>query len=137
MSKKILASLIAGMLLVSVASPAGAATSLECTAARLVNGTRAAHDLRVVALRHRLMRHAERQARRMARQRRLSHSSLDISGFNALGEIVGTSDTVRRVHRAFLRSRPHRRIMLGRWRWLGVGVVRRGQRVYVAEIYAR
>lgn len=137
MFKSVLASLMAAALVVSLAGPARAVATPEDVAARLVNETRVHRDLRRLALGDRLARFAERQARRMARQRRLFHSSLDISGYDALGEIVGTADTVRRVHRAFLRSRPHRRIMLGRWRLLGVGVVRRGDRVYVAEIYAR
>lgn len=137
MSTKALAVVIAGLLLVSLAGPARAVTSPEETAARLVNDARDAKDLRLLDLARRLSRYAERQANRMARQRRLFHSSLDMSGYRALGEIVGTADTVRRVHRAFLRSRTHRRIMLGRWGLLGVGVARRGDRVYVAQIYAR
>lgn len=134
---RVMATLMAALLFLSLAAPDAPASTLERTSARLVNQTREARDRKLLDLRDRLSRYAERQARRMARQRRIFHSSLDISGFRALGEIVGTADTVARVHRAFLRSRPHRTIMLGRWRVLGVGVVRRGDRVYVAQIYAR
>lgn len=109
----------------------------ERKAFELVNRTRDRHDLRLLTARARLMRYAEHHARVMARKQRLFHSPLDLDGYRALGECVGYGDTVLDVHRAFLDSREHRKILLGRWRWVGIGVASRDGLRYVTEVFAR
>jgi uncharacterized protein YkwD len=135
MRRKLTLLVVAAVLAVPV--PAAGLQPPERTALRLVNDTRDRKDLRILDARRRLSRYAERHAHRMANQRRLFHSSLRISGYDSLGEIVASASSVRAAHRAFLRSSPHRRVMLGRWRMIGLGVARRGDDVYVVEIYAR
>lgn len=125
------------LLALTLPTPASALDAPERHALDLLNGVRARHGLRVLSPGNRLDRYAERHARRMASQRRLFHSALRISGYRALGEIVGEGGSVRRVHRAFLRSPEHRAILLGTWRKVGIGVARGGGRVWVVEIFAR
>ena len=109
----------------------------ERHALRLVNAAREHRGLHPVHVRSRVSRYAERHSRAMARKRQLFHSSLSISGFSALGECVGVGDTVYAVHRAFLRSSTHRRIILGGWRYVGVGIASRGGKRYVTLDFAR
>jgi uncharacterized protein YkwD len=109
----------------------------EHKALELVNATRERHGLRTLRPRVRLMRYAERHTRAMAREGLLFHSSLSIDGYSALGECVGEGPTVYSVHRAFMASSVHRRIILGRWRWIGIGVVIRNGTRYVTEVFAR
>lgn len=116
---------------------ASATQAPERRAFELVNATREHHDLKALSTTSRLMRYAERHTRVMARQRSLFHSSLSIDGYSALGEIVGEGESVLQIHKAFLRSSEHRRIMLGQWKWIGIGVVSRNGIRYVTEVFAR
>ncbi len=125
------------LLILTLPAPASALDAPERHALDLLNQTRVRNGLHDLPAGTRLDRYAERHARRMASQRRLFHSPLRISGYSALGEIVGEGGTVRRVHRAFLRSPEHRKIMLGTWRRVGVGVARGGGQVWVVEVFAR
>jgi uncharacterized protein YkwD len=120
-----------------VPSAASAIDAPERTALELVNAARTRHDLREVSARSRLMRYAERHARAMARNQRLFHSSLSLDGYAALGECVGEAGSVLEVHRAFMRSSTHRDIILGRWRWVGIGVASHNGIRYVTEVFAR
>ena len=126
---------VAPVLLAPVA--ASAMDAPERKAFDLVNATRQHHDLKLVSTRSRLMRYAEHHARVMARKRRLFHSPLSLDGYSALGEIVGEGDSVLSIHKAFLRSSEHRRIILGRWKWIGVGVASRNGTRYVTAVFAR
>ena len=103
----------------------------------MVNAARARHDHRSVSPRTRLMRYAEHHSRMMARRKRLYHSALRVSGFRSLGECVGYGTSVVRVQRAFMHSSTHRSIILGRWRWVGIGVAHRNGIRYVTEVFAR
>ncbi len=103
----------------------------------LVDAVRARHGLRHVVVRTTLMRHAERHTRVMSRKQLLFHSSLSIDGFSSVGECVGMGSNVRQVFRAFLDSSTHRRIILGRWRWIGVGVASHDGARYVTLDFAR
>ncbi|MFB3738857.1 MAG: CAP domain-containing protein [Candidatus Velamenicoccus archaeovorus] len=128
---------LAVLLLLLLPTHAAALDALEQRAVDLTNATRVRNGLHELVVGARLTRYAERHAHEMAEQRRLFHSALRIPGYRSLGEIVGEGSTVRSVHRAFLRSPEHRRIMLGTWRRIGVGVARAGGLVYVVEIFAR
>jgi uncharacterized protein YkwD len=135
MSKRLACLVLCASLLLPGA--AEAVDAPERRAFELVNRAREARDLRLLRLSGRLSRYAERHATRMAKRRTVFHSALSIEGFDVLGEIVGSGGNVRRVHRAFLDSRTHREAVLGRWRVVGIGVVRRSGTVYVVEIFAR
>ncbi len=133
----ILVVLLASLPALLAPTTASALDKPERRALELVNRTRVRHGLRPVDPRSRLVRYAERHARVMARKRLLFHSTLSLDGYRALGEIVGDGPSVRSVHRAFLRSKDHRRIMLGRWKWIGIGVASRNGTRYVTEVFAR
>jgi uncharacterized protein YkwD len=128
---------VVALTLLSAPTAASAIDAPERKALELVNGTRAGHDLRRVVVRSRLMRYAERHTRAMARRSALFHSTLSIDGYSALGECVGYGRRVRSVFRAFMGSSTHRRIILGRWKYVGIGVVSRGGRKYVTLDFAR
>jgi uncharacterized protein YkwD len=123
--------------LLALPTTASAVGTPERRTFQMVNATRRAHDRARVRLAGGLSRSAERHARRMARRQRLSHPDVASGRWDALGYIVGVGPTLRAVHRAFLRSTTHRRVMLGRWDVVGIGIVRRGGRFWVVEIYAR
>ena len=127
------------MLCASLAVPGTAAAidAPERRAFEMVSDTREARDRPPLRLVRRLSLYAERHAHRMARRGRLSHPEVGATRYDAVGYIVGTGYTIRAVHRAFLRSRTHRRVMLGRWLVIGVGIVRRAGQFWVVEIFAR
>jgi uncharacterized protein YkwD len=121
-----------------VAPTVASATGVpERKALHLVNETRQQHGLRTLAARRRLMRYAERHSHAMARSQTLFHSTLSISGYWGLGECVGEGPTIYSIHQAFLASSVHRRIILGSWKWIGIGVVIRNGTRYVTEVFAR
>jgi uncharacterized protein YkwD len=137
MARRLLVFVLVLVPLLIAPSVASAATAPERRAFELVNATRERHGRHDVAMRARLMRYAEHHARVMARKNRLFHSPLSLDGFAALGECVGYGGSVFEVHRSFLRSPEHRSIILGRWKWVGIGVASRNGTRYVTEVFAR
>lgn len=103
---------------------------------RMINDARRRHDARPLKMARRLTRLARRHSRQMARSRTLFHSSRRIGG--TWGENVGyTYHRLRSIHRAFMRSRSHRRNILSRkFRRVGIGYDRSGRRLWVTEIFA-
>jgi uncharacterized protein YkwD len=79
-----------------------------------------------------------RHARNMAKAGSTWHSGnlTDlITRWSRLGQTVGRAGRCRAMFRAFWRSAPHRKIMMGRWRFMGVGTARRNGRIYVLQIF--
>jgi uncharacterized protein YkwD len=79
-----------------------------------------------------------RHARRMARAGSTWHAGNltdAVTRWRRLGQTVGGGRRCRAVFRAFWRSSPHRKIMMGRWRFMGVGTKRKNGRVYVLQIF--
>jgi uncharacterized protein YkwD len=107
----------------------------------MLNGTRSARGLGTLSLSDRLSRMARRHSSRMARERRLFHHSclscrFPSGSWQLLGENVGTAPSLRRVHRMMMKSPPHRSFILnGSFDRVGVGVVKRGGRYWVTEIF--
>jgi uncharacterized protein YkwD len=137
MTRRLLILLLVLAPVLSAPAVASAIAGPERRTLDLVDATRARHGLRHLVVRSRLMRHAERHTRAMARHQLLYHSSLSIDGFSAVGECVGMGSNVRQVFRAFLDSSTHRRIILGRWRSVGIGVASRDGTRYVTLDFAR
>jgi uncharacterized protein YkwD len=137
MTRRVLVLLLAVVPILVTPAAASAMDAPERKALELVNASRERHDLKLVSTTSRLMRYAEHHARVMARKRRLFHSPLSLDGYKALGEIVGEGDSVLSIHEAFLRSSEHRKIMLGHWKWIGIGVASRNGTRYVTEVFAR
>ena len=105
-----------------------------------INNARTAHGLRPLVLSADLSTLARSHSRQMASATALFHSSSfsAICCWSAIAENVGTGDSVRGVHRAFLRSSTHRSNILDRrMRQVGVGIVATGGRVWVTEIFRR
>ena len=129
----------AGTVLVG-AAPASAVTTREAAMLAKINNARAAHGLRPLALSGDLSTIARSHSRRMASSTALFHTAnfSSICCWSAIAENVGTGDSVRTVHRAFLRSSAHRsNILDSRMRQVGVGIVAVGGQVWVTEIFRR
>jgi uncharacterized protein YkwD len=108
---------------------------------RLVNDARAHHDVKRLDLNLDLSRYAKRHSDEMANRRKLFHtndlySRVRAYRASAWGENVGVGGTVRRVFKAFMKSDGHRRNILDRrFAKTGLGVVKRGGRVWITQIF--
>ena len=123
---------ISCLLLVGMALPAPAAAGrAEHLMVRKINQVRAWHGLHKLGRSRSLMRSSERFARWLMRRDffgHRSHVSANHRRFRWLGEALslhwGWRTAIRRTVRRWLRSRPHRRIVLSRRvTWVGAGGV--------------
>jgi uncharacterized protein YkwD len=117
-----------------------APTTKEAQLAAMINRTRSARGLPSLAVRDDLVRMAHRHSAKMARRRYLFHTGCLSCRFpsgtwNALAENVGMGGSLRGVHRLMMRSAGHRANLLGGYNAVGVGVVRKGGRFWVTEIF--
>ena len=132
-----LAAVLTGAL---TAAPAGATTAEDSLTARL-NGARSDHGLPSLATRSDLVAVARAQATRMADSGTLYHNpnlTTDVTNWRWVGENVGYGPDVQTVHVAFMNSDGHRANILDTdYTEVGVGVVERGDRVWVAEVFRR
>jgi uncharacterized protein YkwD len=107
----------------------------------MLNETRSSLSLGGLGMSDRLNRMARRHSRRMARAGRLFHHSclacrFPSGSFTALGENVGVGRSVRSVHRMMMESTTHRNVILGAvFDRVGIGVVKKGRRLWVTEIF--
>ena len=97
---------------------------------RLVNATRSNHDLHRVRTDRSLTRDALRHTRRMLNRnaiydpRNLARILQDEPWDDVGASVVGCADSLRKLHRAFMRHAAHRDILLDpRLRRIGIGVV--------------
>ncbi|MGH2678423.1 MAG: CAP domain-containing protein [Actinomycetota bacterium] len=125
------------------------ATPFEATAAPtakeqalldMVNRARHARGLAPLALRDDLVRMAHRHSAKMARRGVLYHHGclacrFPSGSWQALAENVGTAGSLRRIHRMMMGSAAHRVNILGGFDAVGLGVVKRGGRYWVTEIF--
>jgi len=122
------------------AAPAGASTTEDSLTARL-NGARSDQGLPSLATRRDLVAVARAQATRMADSGTLFHNpnlTTDVTNWRWVGENVGYAPDVETVHVAFMNSEGHRANILDTdYTEVGVGVVERGDRVWVAEVFRR
>ena len=121
-------------------APASAVTTREAAMLAKINNARAAHGLRPLALSGDLSTIARSHSRQMASSATLFHTASfsSICCWSAIAENVGTGDSVRTVHRAFLSSSAHRgNILDTRMRHVGVGIIAVGGRIWVTEIFRR
>ena len=132
-----LAAVLTGAL---TAAPAGATTAEDSLTARL-NGARSDQGLPSLATRSDLVAVARAQATRMADSGTLYHNpnlTTDVTNWRWVGENVGYGPDVQTVHVAFMNSEDHRANILDTdYTEVGVGVVERGDRVWVAEVFRR
>lgn len=98
---------------------------------RMVNASRARHDLRLLKVDRSLARDAARHTRRMLRRntlydpRNLSKILEDEPWERMGGSVVGCGSSLWGIHKAFMRHRAHRVIVLNKkLRRIGIGVRR-------------
>jgi uncharacterized protein YkwD len=109
-----------------------------------INWSRGTNGLRAVNGDSALMAKAQAWSEHMSRTGRLEHSgggsNMDTSGIAnwcGVAENVAYNASTHAAHQSFLNSPPHRRNVLGDYDRVGTGVVRRGNTVWVTEIYVR
>jgi uncharacterized protein YkwD len=126
------------MLLAMPLEASAAPTTKEARLLQLVNATRTSRGLQPLSVRDDLVRVAHRHSAQMARQGLLFHTpclTCRVSAGSVLAENVGMAGTLQRVHRLMMRSAGHRNNLLGGFNAIGVGVVVRGGRYWVTEIF--
>jgi uncharacterized protein YkwD len=123
------------------ARPAEAASSPERAMQWRHNYARKSREIRGLKFSPSLSLKAERHSLKMARSGYIYHSSCLSCTFSSYswsvgGENVGVGSSVRSLHRAFMDSPPHRRNILYRaYRYIGIGVVKSGGRMWVTVLF--
>ena len=129
------AGLVFGFVLVAVAPPARAATNAEEAVHAMINEARAGSGLGSLNLSDRLSRIARQHSKDMANSGGLFHSCLCGIGGRRLAENVGYGADHQSVQGQLMESPPHRANILGRYRRVGVGIVRQGGLAWVTQIF--
>jgi uncharacterized protein YkwD len=132
------AGLVFTFVMVSAVPPARAKTDAKQEIHAMINEARAESGLARLNQSDQLSRIARRHSKEMASYGGLFHSSCltcQIEGGRILGENVGFGADAQVVQEAMMESPPHRAIILGRWRRVGVGIVRQGGLTWVTEIF--
>ena len=119
---------------------AGATSSKERQLYSMINDARNSNDRSRLSLSSRLSRRAHNHSERMAKSGSIFHSCLDCGkrrSYSTMAENVGVGGSLGAVHHALMRSSGHRANILGSgFERVGVGVVRKGGRVWVTELFA-
>lgn len=79
-----------------------------------------------------------RHANRMADRRSVYHDGrlgAKVTRWRSLGQNTGRGGGCRSLFRKFWASSTHRSIMLGRWRFMGIGTSSAGGRLYVQMVF--
>lgn len=129
------AGLILALVLVSVAPSARATTTAERAVHAMINEARANSGLGPLTLSERLSRIAHRHSKQMANSGTLFHTCLCGIGGRRLAENVGYGANRVAVQEQLMASPPHRANILGKFRRVGVGVVRQGGLAWVTQIF--
>ena len=113
-------------------------TKAEKCFMRRINRVRAQHGQRRLNWDKQLAYVARRHANTMANAGGVWHDqSLGrrITRWRSLGQNTGAGGRCRKLFGSFMDSAPHRANILGRWRFIGVGTQRKGNRLYVQQIF--
>ena len=117
-----------------------ATSSQETQLHDLINDARRANGVGRLALSERLSQRAHNHSERMANAGSLFHSCLDCGGSrntSTMAENVGVGGSLGAIHKALMGSSGHRaNILSAAFERVGVGVVRRGRRIWVTQIFA-
>ncbi len=104
-----------------------------------LNADRRANGRSSLPTHDQLNRKAQAWAEKIARDGRLSHSSLSSgvpSCWKSLAENVGYASSAAAAQDAFMRSAGHKsNILATKWKWVGVGYAKAGSRVYVVQVF--
>lgn len=107
------------------------------------NASRVSRDVKRLKYHSCLNRYADRQAKRMAKERRMFHQNLRVvlkkCKMKRVGENVATGFTSPKANvRAWLRSPGHRRNLLSKgYTRLATGVAKAGGRTYTVQVFGR
>jgi uncharacterized protein YkwD len=130
---------VAALLATTVTTRPAAAATVEDTFTSKLNAARTTRDIPRLTVRNDLASVADAQARRMANRSVLYHNphlASDVKNWRWFGENVGYGPSARAIHRAFMRSAPHKANILDRhYTEVGIGVVVKDGRVWVAEVF--
>jgi uncharacterized protein YkwD len=131
---------VALALMVTPFQATAATTSTEGRLLEMINRTRASRGLASLTVRDDLIGMARRHSAKMARRRLMFHHGclscrFPSGSWRALAENVGYGPGLRGIHRMMMRSAAHRQNLLGGFDEIGVGVVRKGGRFWVTEIF--
>lgn len=103
-----------------------------------INRARARHGLRRLRADKQIAYVARRHARAMARR----HSVWDdgrlgykVTRWRRLGQNSGYAGRCRALFRAFMHSWPHRRNILGHYRFMGIGTKRKNGHLYAGQVF--
>jgi uncharacterized protein YkwD len=81
---------------------------------------------------------ARRHARSMASSESVYHDGNlgnKVTRWRVLAQNTGRASRCKRLFRAFWNSSAHRSNLLGRWRFMGVGVARAGGKIYAQHLF--
>jgi uncharacterized protein YkwD len=125
----------------TMAIPAEAISPLEKRLVKKVNNARDNRGLRRLRVSSWLSKKAQTHSTKMGRQGRLYHTRCLSCMFRSkrwrkIGENVGLGGTIRKVHRAMMRSSGHRSNIVGKgYHRIGVGIKRSRRGLWVTEIF--
>src|ERR687892_2417306 len=123
------------------AAPAAATTEREKVLHDLINQARSSKGLGDLRLNDRLSKIARAHSADMSTGGKVLYHScltcrLDSWDWSIAGENVGTAATIGRVHRLLMQSPSHRaNVLRSPFRTVGVGVVEKGGRLWVTQIF--
>ncbi len=138
----VLVAMAAFLASVATAPPAAAATtSTENAFVSKLNAARSARSVHRLAVRSDLVAVARAQAARMAARGSLYHNpnlTRDVRNWRWVGENVGYGPDASGIHTAFMNSPAHKANIVDRdYTEIGIGVVVRNGRVWVAEVFRK
>jgi uncharacterized protein YkwD len=137
----VLASMLTSLATAAPASAAPSVKGAERAFVSSINGYRRASHRAQLRTSASLTLVARRWAQSMARSNRLAHNprvSRQVRSWRYLGENVGVGGSTSTLHRAFVRSAPHRANLLSsRYTHVGVGVAYAHGRMWVVEVFDR
>ena len=119
-------------------SPAFRFSRSERCLMRRINGARAAHGLHRLEADKQLAYVARQHAHSMASSGGVWHDSdvgSQVTRWRRLAQNTGRGGSCRSLARAFMQSSTHRHNILGRYRFIGVGVGNRSGRLYVQQLF--
>ncbi|MGN6610301.1 MAG: CAP domain-containing protein [Angustibacter sp.] len=137
----VLASMLTSLATAAPASAAPSVKSAERAFVSSINGYRRASHRAPLRTSPALTLVARRWAQSMARSNRLAHNphvTRQVRAWRYLGENVGAGGSTSTLHRAFVRSAPHRaNLKSSRYTHVGVGVAYAHGRMWVVEVFDR
>jgi uncharacterized protein YkwD len=130
----VVTALVSVMLLLSACFPTG-----QGGVQRALNADRQAHGRSSLSIHQQANNKAQAWAEHLARQNRLSHSTLSHGitvRWCGLAENVGYGSSIQAVQNSYMNSPSHRaNILDSKWNGVGVGTATNGSRVFTVQVF--